>query len=536
MTAKVVTVAQMQALEDASEQAGISKDALMENAGQACAEYVRGYLGGCAGRRATILIGPGNNGADGLVIARHLRRWGAEVVCYVVCGRPSVDPKMADALAYDVTVVDAAADHDYQLLDALLSRSHLVVDAILGAGRYRPLDGAVAEVAVMVNRHRRERPSFAVIAIDLPTGVNPDTGAADAASISAEITLALYFPKYGIASFPGAGYAGRIIILDIGLPRRALADANLPTQWMTRSAAVDLLPARPLNSHKGLFGHLLIVAGSRNFVGAATLAAMGAHRAGAGLVTLATPQSVYPIAAAKLTETIHLPLPEDAAGRVDAVGADIIKERIAGYSALAIGCGLGLSTGTTEFIERLLLSPSHHSREGGNPLPPTIVDADGLNNLSRCQNWPSRLSCPAVLTPHPGEMTTLTGQATPDIQADRLAAAARSAAQWEQTVLLKGAHSVAASPDGRQCILPFANPALAAGGTGDVLTGIIGALLGQGLSPYQAAMLGGFLHGTAAEKARSVQGNAGIVASDLLPHLPMLMNEMRLWPDARSAQ
>ena len=521
MAVKVVTVAQMQALEDASERAGKSKDNLMENAGLACARYIREYLGGCAGRRIVVLIGPGNNGADGLVIARHLRRWAADVCCYVVRGRPDVDPKMADALRYDVAIVDAADDPELRTLDSLLSGSDVAIDAILGAGRYRPLDGVVAGASALVNHYRRQRAGFAAIAIDLPTGVNPDTGAADENALVADVTLALCYPKFGIAGFPGAGYAGRIVVLGIGLPEQVAAEADLSTQWMTPAAAAKLLPERPLDSHKGTFGHLLIVAGSRNFVGAAALAAMAAHRVGAGLVTLATPESVYPIAAAKLTETIHLPLPEDADGRVDATAAEVIKERLGGYSALALGCGLGLSPETTAFVERLLLAGADL------PMPPAVIDADGLNNLARCDDWPARLHSPAVLTPHPGEMATLTGQPTFEVQGDRLAVAGSSAAKWGQTVLLKGAHSVVASPDGRQCILPFANPALAAGGTGDVLTGIIGGLMAQGLAPYDAAVLGGYLHGTAGEAARNGMGSAGVVASDLLLHIPMIVEQLR---------
>ena len=521
MTVKVVTVAQMQALEDASEQAGVSKDTLMENAGLACAQQIRRHMGGMAGRKALLLIGPGNNGADGLVIARHLRRWGAEVRCYVVRGRPDHDPKMADSQGYDVEVAHADHDPGFARLRGWLSSSSVVVDAILGAGRYRPLDGAVKEVVGLVNRHRSSDPGCSVISVDLPTGVNPDTGAADENTLVADVTLALCYPKFGIANFPGAGYAGRIVVLGIGLPLKALDGVDLPVEWMSGSAAADLLPARPLDSHKGTYGHLLIVAGSRNFVGASVLAAMAAHRVGAGLVTLATPESVYPIAASKLTETIHLPLPEDADGRIDATVAEVIKDRLGGYSALAVGCGLGLSPGTSEFIERLLLTDVEV------PMPPVVIDADGLNNLTRCEAWPARLHTSAVLTPHPGEMATLTGQPTTEVQADRLAVAGSSAAEWGQTVLLKGAHSIVVSPDGRQCILPFANPALAAGGTGDVLTGLIGGLMAQGLSPYGAARLGGFLHGTAGETARSRMGRAGVVASDLLQHVPSAIKQLR---------
>lgn len=521
MTVKVVTVAQMQVLEDASERAGVSKDTLMENAGLACAQQVRRHMGGAAGRKALLLIGPGNNGADGLVIARHLRRWGAEVCCYVVRGRPDHDPKMTDAQGYDVDVAYAEQDPDFARLQGWLSTSSVVVDAILGAGRYRPLEGKVREVVGLVNDRRSSDHGCPVISVDLPTGVNPDSGAADENTLVADVTLALCYPKFGIANFPGAGYAGRIVVLGIGLPPQALDGVDLPVEWMSESAAADLLPERPLDSHKGTYGHLLIVAGSRNFVGASVLAAMATHRVGAGLVTLATPESVYPIAASKLTETIHLPLPEDADGRVDVAAAEVIEDRLGGYSALAVGCGLGWSPGTASFIERLLLADTDL------PMPPVIIDADGLNNLVRCEAWPARLHTSAVLTPHPGEMATLTGQPTAEVQADRLAVAGSSAAEWGQTVLLKGAHSIVASPDGRQCILPFANPALAAGGTGDVLTGIIGGLLAQGMSPYGAARLGGFLHGRAGETVRSRMGNAGVVATDLLRHIPSTINQLR---------
>ena len=521
MAVNVVTVAEMQALEAASEAAGVSTDTLMENAGLACALRIRDRLGGAAGRQVVVLVGPGNNGADGLVIARHLGRWGASVCCYVVRGRPLDDPKMLAALPYGVSVSDSAEDVGLSSLSNRLARCDAVIDAILGAGRYRPLSGTVAEVAALVNACRLQRPQMSVVAVDLPTGVNPDAGNADERTIRADETLALCFPKYGVANFPGAGFCGKITILDIGLPPAVLDAAGLPVEWMTGETARSLVPPRPLDSHKGTFGHLLIVAGSRNFVGAASLASQGAHRAGAGLVTLAAPESVYRIAASKLTETIHLPLPEDDEGRVHAAAADLIRERLGNYSALAIGCGLGWSSGTTNFLESLLLA------EQDKPERPMVIDADGLNNLASCADWPARLGAHALLTPHPGEMATLSGRSTADVQSGRINLAARAAAEWGQTILLKGAHSVAASPAGRQRILPFANPALAAGGTGDVLTGIIGGLMAQGLQPFDAAALGGYLHGTAAELVRSRLGDSGVVASDLLDLIPTVMAELR---------
>ncbi len=531
---KVVSVAGMQALEAASERLGVSTDTLMENAGLACARYIRDHMGGAAGRSVLLLIGPGNNGADGLVIARHLQRWGADALCYIARGRPAEDPKMLSASRYGVPVASAENDPDFGTLRSWLSRSTVVVDAVLGAGRYRPLQDTVADIADCVNLHRRDTPATSIVAIDLPTGVNPDTGAADERTIAADITLALCCPKIGVANFPGAGLAGRIEVLSIGLHPDAYAEFDLPIRWMSDPTAAELLPPRPLDSHKGTYGHLLIVAGSRNFVGAAVLAATAAHRIGAGLVTLATPSSVYPIVASKLTETIHLPLPEGPDGRIHASAADLIGQRVSGYSALAVGCGLGWSPGTIAFIERLLLSsqagesPSgRKSRDGGNPLPPVVIDADGLNNLASCADWPSRLNAASVLTPHPGEMSTLSGLLTADVQTDRLSTALESARQWNQTVLLKGAHTVASDAAGRQSVIPFANPALAAGGTGDVLTGIIGGLMAQRLAPYDAATLGAYLHGKAAQAVSERLGPAGVVASDLVGQLPLTMNQLR---------
>ena len=521
VTTPVVTVREMRDLEAASGRRGVSADLLMENAGMACACRIRERMGGSAGRRILVLVGPGKNGSDGLVTARRLRRWGAEVCGYVVRGRPDDDPKMADARADDVPIIDAAGDPDFGCLDALLGSSELVVDAILGAGRYRPLAaGVVAQVVGRVNE-ARQAGRFHTIAVDIPTGVNPDTGEADLETIEADETLALHCPKVGIANFPGAGFAGRITILDIGLPAAALPSTRLNCEWMTAAAARELLPPRLLTSHKGDFGHLLIVAGSRHYIGAAYLAAQGAHRVGTGLVTLATPESVYRMAAVKLTETIHLPLPEDGEGRIRPTAvADELRHHIGVYSALAVGCGIGWSAGTTQVIDRLLLNSA-----GVASLPslPAVIDADGLNNLSDCPNWPARLNRASILTPHPGEMSRLTGETSAKVQSDRLEFASGAAGEWQQTVLLKGAYSIVAAADGRKRVLPFANPALAAGGTGDLLTGIIGGLLAQGLAPYDAAALGGYIHGAAAEAVRGRHGDTGIVASDLLECMPDVM-------------
>ena len=521
---KIVTAAQMVALEQASERQGVSTDRLMESAGLAVAEAVRSRLGGVAGAKILVLVGPGNNGADGLVAARHLMRWGAQASIYLATHRPTPDPKMELALEYGVAVFSSAEDPALTALDSHLHGCRLVLDAVLGTGRARQLEGSVKEQARRINAWRtqsrdggRDRQVFAM---DLPTGLNSDTGQTDPNCIAADQTLALGFPKVGLLTFPGAGLVGQLRVLDIGLPGDLEPERDIDLELLSPDWVGGHLPTRPLDSHKGTFGHVLIVAGSRNYAGAAFLAAQAAVRAGAGLVTLATPESVYPIAAGKLTEVIHLPLPEDDEGLVLPAAAELIRSNISRYDALAVGCGLGQSEGTRQFMERLVLDQPQ--------LPiPLVIDADGLNNLSRLESWWERLAGTTVLTPHPGEMATLAGTPTSEIQRDRIAAARKWADYWKVGLVLKGAHTVVARSNQAVRVSPFANPGLASGGTGDVLTGIIGGLMAQGLSVDLAAACGVYLHGQAGANAALDVGEAGLTATDLVQRLPQTIGQLR---------
>jgi NAD(P)H-hydrate epimerase len=527
---KIVTAAQMAALERASERNGVSMDTLMENAGLAVARVAREQLGSVAGSNLLVLVGPGNNGADGLVTARHLRRWGAEVAVYVVAQRPDPDPKMLAALRYGVSVYYASGDPLLKQLEPLIGRSRMVIDAVLGTGRARPLAGPVKQIIQRLNAGRGQVNRPPVLAVDLPTGLNADTGALDPAGLIADLTVALGYPKVGLLTFPGVERTGRLKVVDIGLPTGMPEEQTVDLELLTANWVGGQFPVRPLNSHKGTFGHLLVVAGSRNFVGAAFLVAQAAIRVGAGLVTLATPESVYPIVAAKLTEVIHLPLPEDAEGRVHPGAVEVIRPRLAAYDALAVGSGMGWSAGTAEFLGGLLLDRSRLDRSPVDRSPgplPVVLDADGLNNLSGLTNWWRRMSLPMVVTPHPGEMATLTGTSTLEVQRDRPQSARHWSARWGVTVALKGANTVIAGPDGPVRVSPFVNPGLASGGTGDVLTGIIGGLMAQGLSPGLAACAGVYLHGQAGEVVTRRLGAAGTVASDLIQELPETMNWLK---------
>ena len=523
---KVVTAAQMAAIEQASERAGVSTDTLMENAGLAVAQAAREELGGAAGVRAVVLAGPGNNGADGLVAARHLRRWGADVICCLLTQRPESDPKLDLAHEYGVEIL-SFPNHD--ALERLLRRSRVVIDAVLGTGRSRPLSGLVRDAMLLLQR-TRPRPGHhepvegppLLLALDLPTGLNADTGEVDPACPHFDVTLALGYPKAGLLRFPGAERAGRLRVLDIGVPPGLPEEQSVDVEMLTHRWAASRLPPRSLDSHKGTYGHALVVAGSRHYVGAAWLASQASVRAGAGLTTLASPESVYPVAAAKGAEAIHLPLPEDEHGRVHPSAADVIHGSERRFTAALAGCGMGRSEGCAEFLRRLLRET--HGMLAGLPI---LIDADGLNNLSGIEDWHSQVNSPLVLTPHPGEMSTLTGIPVGRIQSDREGIAHEWAKRWGVTLVLKGAHTVIASPGEPLRIAPFANPGLATGGTGDVLSGVIAALLAQGLPPPVAAAVGVCVHAAAGQRVADRLGQAGLAASDLLDALPPAIAALR---------
>ena len=515
---KIVTSQQMRLIEERSEAAGVSTDALMERAGEEVARRAEGLLAG--GSAVTVLVGPGNNGGDGLVAARHLCRPGREVSAYVCTPRRTPDPKLELAAEAGVAVVLAAEDEGLVGLDGILDSAGLVVDAVLGTGRSRAIEGSLQAILHKLSEARPRRPVMRLVAVDVPSGLDADTGSADPACVAADLTVALGFPKTGLFEVSGPDLVGEMDVADIGLPDGPADDAG--AELMTDAWACGLLPRRPAAAHKGTFGRTLIVAGSRNYVGAAYLAAMGAYRAGAGLVTLAIPEALRTPLAAAAPEPTYLPLPESEPGVVSSDAAPVVLDAIAKYDALLIGCGLGRAHATRSLIEAVLYS----KRE----LPPIVVDADGLNTLSLATSddlpWWELFPGPAVLTPHQGEMARLAGHSVPQ-SGDRIGAARESSAKWNKVTVLKGAHTVVASPGGEVMVSPFANPGLATAGTGDVLAGIVSGLLSQGLSLQTAASLGVFLHGAAGDRVRSELGDSGMVASDLLPEIPRVTRDLR---------
>ncbi len=514
---KILTANQMRQVEQECASIGLSTSVLMENAGRAVAEEVRKILGTIDERHILLLIGPGNNGGDGLVAARHLHDWGAKVTLYLYSQRAPDDPNFTLVQERGITCVDITRDKDLNELNELLLSADAVIDALFGTGKSRPLRGIFRQALETVGRAKKNRPGLRIIALDLPSRLNADTGAVDPVCLYADYTITLGFPKPGLFSPPGKERVGELTVVDIGIPSY-LAD-KVTAELLSRDWAKSVLPRRPLEANKGSFGRVLVAAGSVNYIGAAYLACSGAIRVGAGLVTLATPASLQPILAAKLTEVTYLPLPESH-GIVSSAAARLMHQQLDQYNVLLLGCGLGQNQSARRFIGTTLL-------RGEVTLPPLVLDADALNTLAKIPNWWQQLTSDAILTPHPGEMARLAGVSVDEVQSDRLSMAKRVAQEWQKVIVLKGACTIIAAPDGQSRVSSVANPGLASAGTGDVLSGVIAGLLAQGLSLFDAAVLGVYLHGEAGEMVKTKLGDAGMIATDLLPVLPLIIKQLK---------
>jgi NAD(P)H-hydrate epimerase len=547
---KVLTTEEMRRIEKETDAVGVSYATMMENAGRAVAEACQRM--GATDKRILVLVGPGNNGGDGLVAGRYLHDAGAHVTFYIWKRRTEDDENFRLATERDIPIFWAEEDDGFAMLRRLLDESDVIIDALLGTGVTLPLRGSLREILTVVREEIKSRrepkreealfsplfPSFTalpslpvLVAVDVPTGLDCDTGAIDPAAVPADLTVTFGFPKRGQFLFPGAEYVGQLIVADIGIPPH-LAD-EVQVELATPEMVRELLPPRPLGAHKGTFGKALVVAGSVNYTGAAYLASAAATRVGTGLVTLALAESIHPILASKLSEVTFLLLPQDMGVLIpDAI--KVLGERIPDYDALLLGPGLGRDKKTVEFVQQLLsVEPgkrshigflaSEKAEQGKLSLPPLIVDADGLNALADTPNWWEYLKGLSILTPHPGEMSRLTGLKVSEIEADRLGMAQQMAEKWQQVVILKGAYTVIADPERMVVINPFANPGLATAGSGDVLAGAIVGFLAQGLSPFDAAVAGAYVHGLAGELVRRELGGAGMVAGDLLPVLPKVI-------------
>jgi NAD(P)H-hydrate epimerase len=487
----------MRRIESEAERCGLASEALIQAAGSALAEVAHEVA--LAGP-LVVLVGPGNNGSDGLVAARRLTEMGRAVGVYTF-RRDAAD-------RYEGRITRAEEDADQSELRRMLACAGLAIDALLGTGQSRPPAGVLASIVDRVNEaHGR---GLRVLAADVPTGTNADTGAVQGTAIRSDTTLCMGAAKRGLFQYPAAEHAGRVRVAVVGIPQDLYAKVLV---HLTRPGDVAaVFPKRDRNGSKGSSGRLLFVGGSRSYCGAPAMVSAGAYRIGAGLVEIATPGSIVPAVAAHATEPIFLPL-QECDGRIDPGSAGHISTAMEKAKAVAFGPGMGLSAETVE-VTRVMLAGLH-----GTSVP-AVIDADGLNALSKIDAWWTT-GINAVLTPHPGEMARLTGMSIDAIQSDRIETAIRFAGEWGVVVVLKGAGTVIANPDGTAWVNDTGGPNLATAGTGDVLTGVIGGLLAQGCPPTRAAFAGVYLHGLAGQMVSEKFGDAGTAASDIPPMIPL---------------
>lgn len=517
----------MRRLEAEADAAGVSYAAMMEHAGRAVADAVLARLTTPAETPVVILTGPGNNGGDGLVCARLLADAGVTVKVYCLKPPDESDSKVVALRKRSVFLADSENDMQSRVLKHLLGGAAVVVDALFGAGARLPLKDNAALLLGQAKRilaAKEKKPL--VFAIDVPSGTLCDTGEADANTLAADVTVTFGAAKIGQCRFPAADYIGQLIVAPIGWPDDMPGLKAIHLELADAARAKASLPKRSRGAHKYDFGRLLVAAGSKNYIGAARLAGAAAIRSGAGLVTMAVPGAIHTALAGSLVEATWLPLP-DSNGFIAENAVDLVRKELARANAVILGPGWGAERTTRNFLENVLSYVGIGLRSIPAEIPRLLVDADGLRLLAQIDSWPELLLRPSVLTPHPGEMSALTGMDKDAIQADRLGAARKFAAQWGHVVLLKGAFTVVAAPDGCAVIEPFATPALAKAGSGDVLSGVIGSLLAQGLEPFEAAVAGAFIHGRAGEIAAQLLGTAtSVAAGDLVTALPKVFGEL----------
>ncbi len=509
----LATAEQMRGLDSAAiDDYGIPGIVLMENAGRGAMDFILDELGDPAGSKVSIFVGPGNNGGDGLVIARHLMQYECDIHLFLL-----VDPDRlsGDALVnYNIAVklklpVHLVRDFDeLAAAEKLLEDSWLVIDGIFGTGLTRPVSGHFAVVIDKIN----QLPCH-VLAIDIASGLDSDTGQVLGTCIRADLTATFGLAKPGHFVEPGSSATGALRIVDIGIPVQAVLQAGLQYQVIDE-CSLSMSPRSPA-SHKGTYGHLLVVAGSRGKTGAAILAVQGALRCGTGLVSLCSPALLDTVYETSLLEAITVPMRSDSALTIE--DYSLIMDSMEGKRAVVLGPGLGQEPDTEDMVRKLYQECQL----------PMVVDADGLNILASSQGLVSNPGGPRIITPHPGEMSRLTGKSTSKIQKNRLQTAADFASQNKLIVILKGAGTIIAAPDGRIAINSTGNPGMASGGMGDVLAGIIGGLLCQGYSEWDACCLAVFSHGLAADRLAQCH-RFGYLASEVAAELPDVFNELCL--------
>jgi len=512
----VATAAQIRECDrETIEDLGLPGLVLMENASRSVAFKAIELLGGkqhIAGKKISIYCGKGNNGGDGFAAARHLQNVGALVDVFLIGEAKSLK---GDALfnckflkKIDGKVVEILKLND---LVKYSSRHDLIIDALLGTGFQGEVRGLYAKVVEFINGF-----DVPVIAVDIPSGVEADSGKAATYAVMADATMTFGLMKRGLLLSPGREHAGHVTVVEIGIPPKVIAARHISLSLVEESNIRERIPHRHPAAHKGNVGHVYILAGSPGLTGAATLTAEAAMRIGSGLVVVGVPESLNPILEVKLNEAMSQPLPETKAGTLSSMALNDILPRMEWANVVVIGPGMRRDSDTAKLLERLL-------KEINKPL---VIDADGLNLLADHPHLLNKLPADTVLTPHPGEFSRLTGISKSNIIADRFKAVSEWANKWNVTVVLKGSPTVTSTPEGKMFLNPTGNAGMASGGSGDALTGIIGGLIAQGLNTGDAAWVGVYLHGAAGDHAAWIKGIHGMVAGDIINYLPEVIKEL----------
>jgi len=499
---KTVTARQMRNIDRRTiEEAGVPGLRLMERAGEGAARMAVDLLGDPEGKTVVHFCGKGNNGGDGFVIARLLSEAGVRPVVYLAGAIDRVEGDARENLdrlrEMDVAIREVGALEDV----ADPGGADLIVDALLGTGLSGPVRGLMADLIGLINRAGPP-----VLAVDIPSGVDADSGRILGCAVRADGTATLAFPKRGFYFSPARELVGRLMVVDIGVPDRAAEEERLRTETLETAEMARLIPRRRADAHKGTFGKVLVIAGSVGMTGAAALTSMAALRSGAGMVMLGLPESLNQIAEIKLTEVMTAPLPETAGRSLSADALERIEELLSWADVTALGPGLSRHPETFDLVHRLLPRLEH----------PAVVDADGLNAIARDPAVLAKVKAPLVLTPHGGELARLSASEIPLETNDRIEAVRSLAGKYDLVGVFKGAPTLVADPQGALYINTTGNPGMSTAGTGDVLTGMIAGFLAQGLSPIDAARLGVFLHGLAGDVVVERMGEWSLAAGDLL--------------------
>ncbi len=512
---KILTGTQMAELDrQAIAGLGIPSLVLMEMAGCAVVEELRARFPDLTQKKIVIVIGKGNNGGDGLVVARRLLDLQASVTVHALCNPEEFSPETRQQAAIlhklGFPLQHSTKPKGVSKLAEALATADIVIDGIFGTG----FRGAARDLAATAIELINVSPAF-VCAIDIPSGVEADTGHVLGPAVYADLTVTFELPKLGVVLYPGRQYVGELVVRPIGYPRILIDQYASMLEWVDAAWVRERLPQRQPYSHKGDYGKVLVVAGSRGYTGAAALCAEAALRAGAGLVYLALPESLLPAMEAKLTEVIKLGLPERA-GAIAQGALEKILEFSEDKDVLVVGPGLGRAPQTVKTVRQLVAQASK----------PLVIDADGLNALGReAGKILVERTAPTVLTPHPGELSRLMAKSVDEIEADRVGIAREAARQFTSVLVLKGVPTVTATPHGEIFINSTGNSGLASGGSGDVLTGCLGGLLAQGLDSLTASVCAVYLHGRAADLVKPELGERGMIAGDVLVALPKALRE-----------